>query len=345
MDQASPQNRRIQFWIGIFVSVLCLGAIFIFIKPADIISSLKEVRPGKLLLTALSVILFLLLRAVRWRFMLQGGYANSRPISYANVFHIQNIGYMLGNILPFRLGDVARAVLIGSVPPVTISLGISTMVTERVFDLLLMVTIFPFALASASELPPEIETAVRIVGILAILAAAVLILAANQRDRAMSVASWILDRANFLSSETWSRRFNDLLTGLETLTNWKDGLTLLLLSIVVWIPIFAGYHTGMQGLNLDPTIAETAFVVCIAAFSITAPSSPGQIGVYEAGVTLALATLLGMPKAQAASFAFLYHTINYLVLGILGVIGMFSIGSTFRNVLDTTRSFVNSTSD
>ena len=345
MDQASPQNRRIQFWIGILVSLLSLGAIFIFIKPADIIDSLKEVQPGKLLITAFSVVLFLLLRAVRWRFMLQGGYAKNRQISYSTVFHIQNIGYMLGNLLPLRLGDVARGVLIGSVPPVTISLGISTMVTERVFDLLLMVAIFPFALAAAGNLTAEIETAVRFVGILALLAAAVLILAANQRDRAVSVANRILNRVKYLDTVIWSRQFGDLLRGLETLTNWRDGSTLLILSIVVWIPIFVGYHFGMQGLNLEPTLAETIFVVCIAAFSIAAPSSPGQIGVFEAGVTFALATLLGMPKAQAASFAFLYHAINYLVLGILGVVGIFSIGSTFRNVLDKTRSFVSSSSE
>jgi uncharacterized protein (TIRG00374 family) len=345
MDQAAPKNRRYQFWIGILVSLICLGAIFIFIQPADIITSLKDARIDKLLLTAVTIVLFLLLRAVRWQFMLQGGYAKKRPVPYRTVFHIQNIGYMLGNILPFRLGDVARAVLIGSVPPVTISLGLSTMVTERVFDLLFFVAIFPFALVASSDLPPEIETAVRLVGFLAIFAAAVLIGAANQRSRAMSVVTNILNRIKLLDTQRWSRRFDDLLRGLETLTNWKDGLTLLILSIVVWLPIFASYYFGMQGLNMQPTSAETIFVVCIAAFSITAPSSPGQIGVFEAGVTFALATLLGMPKAQAASFAFIYHAINYIVLGILGVVGIFSIGSTFRNVLDTTRSFVNSRSE
>jgi hypothetical protein len=345
MDQAAPKNRRIQFWVGILVSLICLGAIFIFIKPAEIITSLKDARIDKLLLTAMTIVLFLLLRAVRWQFMLQGGYAKKRPVPYRTVFHIQNIGYLLGNILPFRLGDVARAVLIGSVPPVTISLGLSTMITERVFDLLLMVAIFPFALVATSELPPETETAIRLVGLLAIFAAAVLIVAANQRSRAMSVVTNILNRTKLLDTPRWSGRFDDLLRGLETLTNWKDGLTLLILSVVVWLPIFASYYYGMQGLNMQPTIAETIFVVCIAAFSIAAPSSPGQIGVFEAGVTFALATLLGMPKAQAASFAFLYHAINYIVLGIFGVVGIFSIGSTFRNVLDTTRSFVNSRSD
>jgi uncharacterized protein (TIRG00374 family) len=219
------------------------------------------------------------------------------------------------------------------------------MITERVFDLLLMVAIFPFALVATSELPPETETAIRLVGLLAIFAAAVLIVAANQRSRAMSVVTNILNRTKLLDTPRWSGRFDDLLRGLETLTNWKDGLTLLILSVVVWLPIFASYYYGMQGLNMQPTIAETIFVVCIAAFSIAAPSSPGQIGVFEAGVTFALATLLGMPKAQAASFAFLYHAINYIVLGIFGVVGIFSIGSTFRNVLDTTRSFVNSRSD
>ena len=99
-------------------------------------------------LAILALLAFMILRAVRWRFMLNSGREAAGRTPYRQVFHVQNIGYMLNNLLPFRLGDVARAVLIGNVPPVTISQGLSTMVAERVLDLLFMVVLFPFTLAA-----------------------------------------------------------------------------------------------------------------------------------------------------------------------------------------------------
>lgn len=343
MQQAAA-NKRIQFWIGILVSIGCLAAIFVFIKPAEILAALKNTRYELWILVALTLVLFLVLRAIRWRYMLNIG-LESGGVTYGSVFHIQNIGYMLTNILPFRLGDVARAVLIGNVPPATISLGLSTMVVERIFDLLFIVILFPFTVAAVERLPPEINTVAMATGFLAIFAALVMAGAANKRQSAIKIAEYILNRIPFLNTKAWLRRLDDLLRGLDVLRSFRGASMLIILTIVVWLPIIAGYYIGMRAVNLDANLVEAAFVVCIAALSITAPSSPGQVGVYEAGVTFAIATILGLPEGQAASFAFLNHAVNYVVIGILGIIGIARTGETFGSVIHSTRSLVRSRSE
>lgn len=342
--QVSAANKRIQFWIGILVSIGCLAAIFVFIKPAEILDALKNTRYELWILAALTIVIFLVLRAVRWRYMLNSGLENGQ-VDYGNVFHIQNIGYMLTNILPFRLGDVARAVLIGNVPPVTISLGLSTMVVERIFDLLFIVILFPFTVAAVERLPPEIKAVAILTGILAIIATLVMVGAANHRQTALKIAEYILNRISFLNTKTWLTRLDDLLHGLDVLRSFRSATILIILTIVVWIPIIAGYYIGMRAVNLDTNLVEAAFVVCMAALSITAPSSPGQVGVYEAGVTFAIATILGLPQGQAASFAFMFHAVNYIVIGILGIIGITRTGETFGSVIDSTRNLVRSRPD
>jgi hypothetical protein len=331
--KSSPSTiRQPQFWLGIIVSLLCLVAIFIFIKPADILAALRSAQYGYLAVAGLCIVAFMLLRAVRWQFMLNSGRNDNTGVSYSKVYHIQNIGYMLNNLLPLRLGDVSRAVLIGNVPPLTISQGISTMVVERIFDLLFMVILFPFTLVAVAELPPNINTAVQISGIIAIIATLILIIAANQRLRAAKVT------AIFFKTAAWQKRIDDLLVGLNTLTRLEDGLKLLALSILVWLPIIAGYYYAMLAANLQPTLIQAAFVVCAAAFSVAAPSSPGQLGVFEAGVTLALVTILGQPEAESASFAFLYHASNYVILGLLGIIGVNRTSSTLSSIIESARS-------
>src|SRR5690606_33066231 len=114
-----------QFWIGMGISTLCLIAIFIFIDPVEFIDAFRHANYFYLALSGFGILLFMIMRTFRWRYMLDN------QISYGQVFHVQNIGYMLNMYLPFRLGDIARAVLMGNVPPITIAQSISTMVVER----------------------------------------------------------------------------------------------------------------------------------------------------------------------------------------------------------------------
>jgi uncharacterized protein (TIRG00374 family) len=347
MDE-SGKSKRIQLWVGLAISLACMAAIFIFVKPAEIIDALKDARYELWLLAILSVLLFMVLRAIRWQFMLnarsssEASLPSGTPsgVPYGTVFNIQNIGYFLTYILPFRLGDVARAVLIGNVPPITISRGLSTMVAERVLDLLFMVILFPIAVSSLGEMPIEIRTAVQLASFLAIAAAVVLIGAANQRQVSVKIAAAILDRIPKLNTLLWSRRLNDLLLGLNVFTRIGDAILLIILSILVWLPIIGGYYVGLRGMNLDVTVMEAAFVVCISAFALSIPSTPGGIGPQDAGISFAVASVLGQPGGAAVTFAFLFRGVNYLVLGILAIIGITFTGETFGSVIKSTQSFV-----
>ena len=326
-------KQRQQFWAGMGISFLCLAAIFLFISPTEIWQALRTARYGYLGLSALGILMFMIMRAIRWRFML------NNDIPWRQVFDIQNVGYMLTNTLPFRIGDVARAVLIGNVPPVTISRGVSTMVVERILDMLFIVTLLPLTLASVERLPDWMQAAARVSGILAIGAIVMLIVAANQRPFASRLATTILNHIQFLDTPAWVKRLDDLLAGLSSLTRFKDGFLLIILTIFTWLPIVFSYYSTLFGVNLEPSLAEAGFVVCAAAFSIALPSSPGQIGVFHAGVIAAL-RILGQPEAESASFAFLYHGLNMIESVVLGIIGIYSTGATFNNVVASTRAFM-----
>ncbi len=334
MEQ-SPNKRQWQLWVGILVGLACLAAVFYFYaRPGEIIDNLRHVNWGYLLLGALGVTVFLVIRAVRWRFMLD----NQPPLG--QVFHIQNIGYMLTQLLPLRLGDVARAILIGNVPPVTITQGISTMVVERLLDMLVIVVLLPFTLSGVQVLPEWMRSFALLSGFAAIGGIIILVVAANQRPRALRVADGLMARLlPFLNRETWLRRFDGLLVGLKSLTSLRDGLLLTVLSILVWIPVILAYYFTMRAVGLEPSWVMTGFVVCAAAFSVAVPSTPGQAGPYHFAVITAL-QLYGQPAIESASFAFLYHVMNIVVMVIFGAIGILGTGVTFRHVLSSAQSFV-----
>lgn len=329
---SSWKNNR-QFWLGMVISLACLAAIFFFIDPRDIWQALRSAQPGNVLLMALGMVLFLVLRAVRWQLMLGHG------IPWRPVFHIQNVGYMFNMTLPFRLGDVARAVLIGNVPPATLASGVSTMVVERMLDMLFMVTLLPFTLLAVPALPAWMRSGARAFGVVSIVGIIILIVAASQRPFAARIAMAILDKLPFLETAVWLRRLDELLAGVDSLTRLKDGLLLIVMSIVLWLPILFAYYVGMRSVGITLPWLQVGFIVCAAAFSVALPSSPGQIGVFHAGVIAAL-QVLGQDEAASAGFAIVYHATNLTTMVLMGLFGLSGIGATFGNVVDSAQRFL-----
>lgn len=325
-------KQRLQVILGLVFSAICLAAIFLFIDVADVVASLQSADYRYLLLAAPLIVAYLALRAVRWRVLLNG------DVPLGEVFHIQNIGYMLTQLLPLRLGDVARAVLIGSVPPVTIARGLSTMVVERVLDLLVIVTLLPLAVAQLTTVSAEIRSVGQTLGVAALLGTGVLIVAANFRPAFVRLARGVFGRISFLDTDRWTGVVDDLLLGLSALTQWRSGLTLLFWSVALWLPMVFAYYTTMLAVRLDVGVVTAVFVMCAAALSIAAPSSPAQVGVFHAGVIAALA-LIGHTGPEAASFAFLYHALNFVVVLVVGVIGVWRTSGTIGAIVEKAWSF------
>ncbi len=326
--------KKSHFWLGIIISVISLVVIFFFIDLSEIITALKMARYGYLVLCLLGLLIFLFLRAVRWRYLLNNG------VNFATVFHIQNIGYMFTNLLPLRMGDIARAVLIGSFPPITIAQGVTTMMVERTLDILFFVILLPFTMGAADRLPDWMRSAANVSGVLAFGLIFILILAANNRSLALNYLSKLFDRIAGVDTAKWMKQADELFTGLSKLTHPKDAVLLLLYSGLIWIPIIFAYYTGLLAVNIQPTWAMAGFVVCAAAFSVAAPSSPSQVGVFHAGVIAAL-KVVGQPEAESASFAFLYHALNLIFWVMMGLIGLASSGATFQQVMVMTKKFIN----
>ena len=306
--------NRPKFWFGMGISLLCLGWIFFFIDERRVWQDVQSADYRFLLLALVFMVIYMLLRALRWRYML------GNRITTLRIFHLQNIGYMLTQLLPLRLGDPVRAILVGREPQLNVGEGMATMMVERILDLLAIITLLPFTLLSVKTLPDWLEGGAKIASLLAIVALLAILFAANLRAQ----IGRLLD--TLLPNTTPKRAFllstvDQLLGGLHTFTHWRSGLTLFLLSILPWLPIIAAYQCTMYAVGLTPTYTMAAFVTCCAALSIAAPSSPGQVGVFH-GAAIAALTFLGFSAEPAASFAFVYHALNFFFLVILGLIGL-----------------------
>jgi glycosyltransferase 2 family protein len=95
---------------GLVISAISLIVILYFVDFGKLIEAMKHANYALLALGACGTLSWILVRSLAWRALL-----GNLP-HYREVFFAVNEGYLLNNLLPFRLGEVGRAFLMGRKP-------------------------------------------------------------------------------------------------------------------------------------------------------------------------------------------------------------------------------------
>ncbi len=308
-------KRRWQVIIGVLISVAALVLALVGIDLKRVVATLAQSDYRYLIPGAAALIAYMLARSVRWRLLLGPG------VSLTRCFWVTNIGYLVSNVLPFRLGDPARAVIIGRGEGVSVPAALSTVVVERVLDMLTVVAMLggvaPFVAGSGQAVSAGI-----LAGVLAIGAAAVLLLMAFRSQWGQQMVRRILVRIPRLNAERWARVFDGLFDGLAPLRSGRLGLSLLLWSAITWAFVVLTYWALLQAFIPRPPFLAAPFLVCILGLGMAIPSSPGAVGVFHAIARYGLTIPFNVPAEEAVTAAFAVHAFQYILFAVLGLIGL-----------------------
>jgi uncharacterized protein (TIRG00374 family) len=343
--------KKARFWIGILISIIALVFAFRQVDFGGVWAALVGANYWLLAASVVPLVLFLVLRAFRWRLL----FSPRQGLRVRNLFAVINIGYLLSNIFPARLGDVARAYLIGETEAVSRAVAFSTVVAERVLDALCAVAGFFLVLLvlSVAETPlaPVPAWMIRsglVVGAAALAAVVVFVVLVRRRawtlrllDRILTALHWpdcepmtrfwerlaARTRLGFLARLPWVDRARlgemtgSLIDGFSAITTLRLGPPLILWSVAIWTVISAFYWVALLAFDPgQPFVAGLAFS-SVTALGMTVPASPGYIGVFEA-LGRETMVLFGMAPAPALSYALVAHAVVYLVYTLLGLAGM-----------------------
>jgi uncharacterized protein (TIRG00374 family) len=345
--------KKARFWIGILISVVALIFAFRKVEFGEVWAALSGLNYWLLAASLVPLLMFLVLRAFRWRLL----FHPQRGLHVRNLLAVINIGYLLSNVFPARLGDVARAYLIGDTEDVSRTTAFSTIVAERVLDALCAVAGF-FIVLPFAPLPQWMIRSGLVVGVAALVAVVIFVILVRRRDWTLRLLDRILSALHWPTCETmarfWERlaarthlRFlaglpwvgrsdlhsmaGSLIDGFAGITTVRLGPPLLLWSILIWAVISAFYWLVLLAFDpRQPFVAGLA-VCSITALGMTVPSSPGFIGVFEA-LARETMVLFGMKPGPALSYALVAHAIVYVVYSVLGLISMAQQNLTYSQI-------------
>jgi len=322
MTDKIKNGKQLRFVIGIVLSLVAIAVMFLFIDGKEVAAAFKQVNI--LIVAPLSFLLVfaLLCRAYAWRIIL------NEQVSLSQSFLIINAGYFVNTILPFRVGEIARVFLL---LPLGFSFwsAIPTILVERIFDLGFALSLFFIGLPFALDFSQELFSLYILAGF-AVLGIVILILLVKNKEK---VYRW-LENLN-LPNDRFKSRLLDLvrsvLSSLETLSDPFKFDKVLIGMVLSWGLSLIFQYLLLKAFIPDANLIMAVFAIGAVAIGISIPSSPGNIGLYEASITLAL-TAFGIDRSIAFSYALTSHVINLIVTTIFGSFGLVREGYSLRDV-------------
>lgn len=329
MSSALSNDRRFTArsllrWLpAVFITVLAFWLLAREIEWDVFLASLTSVPLGILLLTVVIYLISMVARAVAWQFLLQ------RKVSVGRVILALNEGYFFNNTLPFRMGELARAFLLGRRSRLGTFHILSTIVVERSYDLVIAASLLLFTLPLALNLgwARPIATLLLVVILCGLF---VVYLAARRRE-------WVEQQAERLGGR-WSfvRRWvlpqlHNILNGFSVMTRvefFAGSFGFLLLS---WtLAIFRDWLL-IRVFVPDAPLWWAALGISAANIVGAVPSVMASLGTYELGAVGAL-TLVGMAKESVLAYSLIVHITHLIFSTIIGAYGLSQEGQTLSQI-------------
>lgn len=282
--------------------------------------------------------LSMFLRAARWRTLLMG------RIKIADAFHVSNASYLFNAVLPMRLGEVLRSALVTRLkPPIAMFTSLSSVVVERLLDLLAVVGLVVVAVLITPTVGSAVADGARVTAGVAVTGMLVLaVFAANPR-----LAHGFVDRV--LMVLPFLKRFNlrdlmdHILDGIEPLGSIGGFSKAVFWTFLGWVGSIVAGFVLMYVYYDRPTWSATLLMIASASIAIAFPVSVAGVGPFEAAIIAGL-TISGMvdpsqglPRERAMAFAVLIHGVNTLSYAIWGFFGLSREQISLSEAIQTAR--------
>ncbi len=296
------------------------------------IAQLGSVQFGWIYLSILLSVFSHILRAYRWQILLQPlGY----HVTLNRAFWAVMVGYMANLAFP-RMGEITKCSVLKKTDDVKISRSMGTVVTERLFDVILLglsllltlgvefKRLSQFFLDLADEkVPSELNLSFSspiFLGAIAFLA--------------LLLTIFLLLRERITQSTIYHKLVEVLLNfreGLLSIRKIKNITGFVVSTFSIWFLYYLMAYVVVFSIpqTADLDWAAGLAILVVGGIGMSAPVQ-GGIGTYHFLVA-ALLILYGIERSDGVFFATLIHTSQTLMVLFLGVIGLI-LASIFQRV-------------
>jgi len=277
------------------------------------------------------------LRALRWQFIL-------RPVGHvrlSSVLLTTAVGYAALSLLPARMGDLIRPLLLARREKIPASASLASILTERVFDLwsvvffFLVFVIWPPLMSNLDEEAQHslevLSLSGYVVGAGLLIGTCILLGLFRYQERFVELltrpiswikASWRQPTTNF---------FNHFLDGLRVLQRPRDLLITTAASLLMWYVICWQVRFTLLAFDVDLPLRAAYLIVTMAVIGLAVPT-PGGVGGFHKATQVGMTLFFGIGLNEATGIAIAYHAICFVPITIIGLLCVPLLGVNLREV-------------
>jgi uncharacterized protein (TIRG00374 family) len=310
-------RRHLNFILGLAISAV---AVYLSVEKVDfkvLWTSFQSANYFFLVPAGILQFLVFFLKASGWRYLLMPA---KKEVRLGSTFSVLVIGLMVNNLFPAKMGELARAYLIGEKERLPKTLCFSTILVEHLLDVLVLM-IFLLLLMPLVSLPPWLRTSGTLVGFLALGLILVLFFVVRREEKFLGWISRLLSRLPHRFRDKIQKILQNVLQGMRVVTG-RYILYALGCLLGMWTTVFVVAYLVMAAFGLFLPFTAPIMVIIFVAFGKIIPSSPGGIGTLHYLILVVLMSF-GVSKEVALGCAILMHGFGYLVEVATGLVFLF----------------------
>ncbi len=307
----------IKLILGIIITISCLLAAVWGIDPQQIKESFRHANFWTLPVLFLLLFLFFWLKAVRWHMFLKP----IKPLSVSQVTPAMMIGFMGNNILPAHLGEFLRVYVLSrqfQIPKTTV---LSTVVLERLFDIVAILCFLGAGISFAPQLPEEYRSysifmAIAISAMIVVLGAYLV-----WTEAVISLVRKLFGYLRFLPKKLTHLVLEMMQSGAQGMAAMKSvrlSVGIVWTSFAQWAINGLSIYVALWSFEIDVTPMAALVVLGVTAVGVTVPSTPGFFGVIQLCFWISLQAF-GVSKADAFAASVYYQLSQYIPVTLIGL--------------------------
>lgn len=308
----------------IILFLIGIGVLYLAFRGQDLGKIWQEIKTANyfwVVVSAIAVLIAHVLRALRWQMLYQSIHYK---VSFWNAYHAVMIGYLANLALP-RFGEIGRCSVIHKAEKVPMFASIGTVITERLFDVLVLfltsiaMVAFQYEIVSDflyNAIYLNLVKKLGAINYLWLVAIGLIILAF------ITVTIYFL-RQKF--SNKFLRIFVNLRQGFGSYSKLKQKGLFLAYTAGIWLfyslSMYFAFSAIQATSGLHFNAAFTAIV--FSGFAMAAPVQ-GGIGVFHWMVAQSL-VLYAISFKDGLAYSTIIHSSQVLLILVLGSLSLFLI--------------------
>jgi phosphatidyl-myo-inositol alpha-mannosyltransferase len=311
---SARSRRRVSLLIALaaLVGLGLAGAAISRLGVHTVVSSLTGVAPGWLVVACALMMLSLLLRSVAWWVVLRAALPGVR-VPAPVVARATMIGVMVSAVLPGRLGEPARAMIVarrvGGLATVA-----GTILSQTLLNLVALVTLSGAVIASTHVLSGPTGALLGL-SVPVALVALVLVAPGALRRAPRRGPLWLRRATERLASEAEHVR-----AGLRVFRHRRAGVAATLAQVAAWAVQVLSAYAVLEALGLAHTVGLAGAAAILVAVNVTAvvPVTPSNVGVFQAACIAVLAAF-GVSAGDGLAYGIVLQAVEVATAIVFGV--------------------------